>query len=267
MDNPGKTMSKVVGGKPSPATRKQPRRSEMIAAQIETAIRAGEFQPGGQLSSERDLAEHFKVARPTIRAAIQQLELGGLVTVSATRGTFVRDLAATVDELPPKLQNDLESLIQIVDLRIGLEGWVSSEAALRASPQQIREIDQIVRKLETLQAKGQSISDTDLAFHQAVARATHNPVVLHILQSLTSLRTSLQVFQSAASWIDAAAGFVLSSRQVADAIARRDPESAKQAMVEHLQVARKALLRIGQAQLQTHRPLVSSATTAKTPKT
>jgi len=66
-------------------------------AQIADALRAeilgGEYQPGGQLPSERELRDRFKVSGNTVRAALVQLRAEGLVTSHQGRGVFVTDQA------------------------------------------------------------------------------------------------------------------------------------------------------------------------------
>ena len=68
--------------------RRQP--SRRIADDLRAAIDAGEFAPGSQLPSERDLAEEYGAARNTAREAIRLLADEGLVIAEHGRGVFVR---------------------------------------------------------------------------------------------------------------------------------------------------------------------------------
>ena len=47
---------------------------QQVANAIAESIREGEFQPGHRLPSERDLAEEYKVSRPTVREALTVLQ-------------------------------------------------------------------------------------------------------------------------------------------------------------------------------------------------
>ena len=49
--------------------------SDIILAQLEELIVEGSLQPGEKLLPERDLAKKFDVSRPSLREAIQKLEI------------------------------------------------------------------------------------------------------------------------------------------------------------------------------------------------
>lgn len=61
-----------------------------VANQLRAQIVAGEYAPGAQLPSERELVERHAVSRPTIRQAIGVLRTEGLVVAEHGRGLFVR---------------------------------------------------------------------------------------------------------------------------------------------------------------------------------
>jgi GntR family transcriptional regulator len=55
-------------------------------------MHSGEYQPGGQLPNERQLAKEFGVSLMTLRRAMQVLAQRGLTSSQQGRGTFVRSL-------------------------------------------------------------------------------------------------------------------------------------------------------------------------------
>ncbi|HEY8169141.1 MAG TPA: SDR family oxidoreductase [Candidatus Limnocylindrales bacterium] len=59
------------------------------ADRIEADIRSGVWAPGSRLLSERELSRALDVSRSTLRLALDDLELRGLVTRHQGRGTFV----------------------------------------------------------------------------------------------------------------------------------------------------------------------------------
>jgi len=61
-----------------------------VAADLREKISAGEYAPGAQLPSERELVEAYGVSRPTIRDAVNMLRTEGIVTAEHGRGVFVR---------------------------------------------------------------------------------------------------------------------------------------------------------------------------------
>ncbi len=61
-----------------------------VAAELRREIQDGVYTPGGQLPSEAQLVERFRVSQPTVRAAVAVLRAEGLVESIHGRGTFVR---------------------------------------------------------------------------------------------------------------------------------------------------------------------------------
>jgi GntR family phosphonate transport system transcriptional regulator len=62
-----------------------------IATQVQQAIGAGTYPPGGRLPTEAELSQHFRVNRHTVRRALEELSRSGLVRVEQGRGSFVAE--------------------------------------------------------------------------------------------------------------------------------------------------------------------------------
>lgn len=60
-----------------------------ISAELRRELSAGDYPPGSRLPPEAQLAEHFCASRPTVRAALRELEAIGLVHTQHGVGTFV----------------------------------------------------------------------------------------------------------------------------------------------------------------------------------
>ncbi len=58
------------------------------------ALVAGEWPPGAKLPVEPDLARRFGVGISTVRAAVSELEAGGIVTRRQGKGTFIAEHAS-----------------------------------------------------------------------------------------------------------------------------------------------------------------------------
>jgi GntR family phosphonate transport system transcriptional regulator len=63
----------------------------LIQSDLEAEIRSGLIGPGDQLPSENELAERFGVNRHTVRMALANLAMLGLVRARRGRGVFVED--------------------------------------------------------------------------------------------------------------------------------------------------------------------------------
>lgn len=98
---------------------------QQVADAIWDAITAGEFEPGKQLPSRADLAEHFEVAPMTIQSAIGVLRTNKVVVSRKGAGVFVCvdaparvDLLAEVADLRARVAR-LERLIEGVEDKEG----------------------------------------------------------------------------------------------------------------------------------------------------
>lgn len=78
-----------------------------VSEDLRTQISSGSRPPGSRLPTEVQLAQRFGVSRPTVRAALRELEAQGLVRTQHGVGTFVVD--------QPPIQAGLERLDSITD--------------------------------------------------------------------------------------------------------------------------------------------------------
>jgi GntR family transcriptional regulator len=63
---------------------------ELVADALRQAITDKKYRPGDQLPSENQLAAQHGASRPTIRRALQDLRLKGLIETRQGKGAFVR---------------------------------------------------------------------------------------------------------------------------------------------------------------------------------
>ena len=63
---------------------------ELVADALRRAIMDRTYKPGDQLPSESQLAAQHHASRPTIRRALQDLRLKGLIETRQGKGAFVR---------------------------------------------------------------------------------------------------------------------------------------------------------------------------------
>ena len=66
---------------------------QIIAKDIQKKIEQGEFSPGEQLPQEIEMCKHYNASRITIREAMNQLVLLGLIIKRRGSGTFVKNVA------------------------------------------------------------------------------------------------------------------------------------------------------------------------------
>lgn len=208
---------------------------EEVAARIRDLIAEGELRPGQALPSERKLAEQFKVGRAVIREAIRQLEVSGLVESRHGGGNYVREI--TVEHLVAPIASVLNGMgylrEELMDARLFFEPQIAREAAARATPEDLRLLEDVIRRQQERVANGQSSAEEDAEFHRLLAQATQNTVVERVMKVIDGL-----LEDSHARWsrsVERSKTSLEGNRRVLEAVRRHDPEAAQEAMVEHLE--------------------------------
>jgi GntR family transcriptional regulator, transcriptional repressor for pyruvate dehydrogenase complex len=208
---------------------------EEVAARIRSLIASGELGPGQALPSERKLAEQFRVGRTVVREAIRQLEVSGLVESRHGGGNYVREV--TVEHLVAPIATVLNGMVhlreELVDARLLFEPQMARAVAARATSEDLRGLEDIIRRQEERVANGRSGAEEDAEFHDLLARATRNTVVERIMEVIDGLLEDSQarLFRS----VERSEISLEGNRRILEAVVRHDQEAAQEAMVEHLE--------------------------------
>jgi GntR family transcriptional repressor for pyruvate dehydrogenase complex len=217
------------------------RAADVIMDQIERLILEGKVRPGQKLPSERSLAEEFDVSRPTVREAIQKLEARGLIQRRHGGGTFVAEHVGStfIDPMMAMIHRSPDGTFDILELRFALESVAAWLAADRATE---RARGNVQRRYHELQAAVRSHdlhreSKADAEFHLAIAEASQNGVILHIMRSIFVLLEESIVKNLAELNLDRIRKQDLALQH--EAIYRaividRDPAAARKAVRQHM---------------------------------
>jgi GntR family transcriptional repressor for pyruvate dehydrogenase complex len=208
---------------------------EEVASRTRDLIVSGELRPGQALPSERKLAEQFKVGRAVIREAIRRLEMSGLVESRHGGGNYVREI--TVEHLVAPIAtvlNDMGHLREeLMDARLFFEPQIAREVAKRATPEDLRQLEDVIRRQEVRTRDGQASAEQDAEFHRLLARSTHNTVVVRVMEVIDNLLKDEHArwFRSAERSNNSLEG----NRRILEAIRRSDQAAAQKAMEQHIQ--------------------------------
>ena len=210
-----------------------------IALQIRAHIESGEFPVGARLPSERELAAQLRVSRPSVREALIALEVEGLVDVRSGAGVFVCEPKRPF----PYYASSSEGPLEIMRARIAIEGETASMAARHMRDADIKELERILETMDSDLPSQGSYLPADRAFHLYIAEKAGNSVLIRIVAELFDARhspLSLQFgkhFENATTRMQA----VGEHKVIVQALASRNPVSAKRAMQRHLTKAHNRL--------------------------
>lgn len=224
------------------AIHRNPSLYETVSEQLLAAIRDAGLPPGSKIPSERELGDRFGVSRTVIREAIRHLAAKGVLEVVSGSGVIIADvghegISESID-LYLRQRGPIQPG-QIHEVRESLELTTTRLAALRASDDQLAQIQASCEAMADVLDDADSASRADVAFHRAIAEATGNPLFLVLVDSLGDVLLDIR----RATLGDPARGRVAleAHRAVAEALERRDADLAVAAMRAHLDDSREAL--------------------------
>jgi GntR family transcriptional repressor for pyruvate dehydrogenase complex len=209
---------------------------EQVTEQLQDLIVTESLRPGDKLPGERDLAERLGVSRTVIREAIRVLGVRGLVKVKPGCGTYIQELspkdAAAPIELFLRLRQAPDSFDHLYEIRRMIEVEAAGLAAERATEEDHAAMEAAIEGMVAHQDDPERFTQYDLAFHTALAGATHNELFSVLLSPIANLWVKVVLISVHAP--GATEDGVNYHRQVLRCVKERDSEKARQAMRAHI---------------------------------
>ncbi len=177
--------------------------------------------PPGSVLAEKALMADLGIGRTPIREALQRLAMEGLVSHLPNRGMLVADISAT-------------SVQHIYEFRSLIDGYTARLAATRASEGDIRELaalqSDLVRATEEDDVDRYVLRDR--RFYEVLSRAAQNTYVAEVVPRIFNLHLRLWFFiaHKLGTWHDIARAHEVMTKDVVDALRRRQPDEAERAM-------------------------------------
>jgi len=168
---------------------KRSRVSDEVANQIKNLISDGQLKPGDRLPPERELIKQFGVSRPSLREALNSLVTMGFLEIKQSKRTFVKSVASErmEDPLSFLIKTDTQKIFDLIEVRKAMEAWGATQAAQRATEEDIKRLESIIEEMEKAIEEGRDWDKEDADFHLAIAQATHNMVQIHIMSTIYDL--------------------------------------------------------------------------------
>lgn len=187
---------------------------------IRDAIRYGTLEPGEPLSETR-LSQWLGISRTPVREALQQLARQGLVQIIPGRAVTV---AAP----------SMEETLNAIHVRSILEPVVVQMATESISNARLEELWTALRTMEAAveQDDREGWSRADSTYHEIISSACPNQLLGELSQQIRG-RVSFVAIDIRTS-PERLAACTLEHRHIVEAMARRQPEAAAEAMRVHI---------------------------------
>jgi DNA-binding GntR family transcriptional regulator len=202
---------------------------EAAYAEIKKQILSGDFEPGRFLS-ERQLAAWLEMSQTPVRAALEKLQLEGLVAVSPQQGVVVRDLS-------------VHDIADHFEYREALEVFVVRRVAGRLTPAQASRLRENLDRQRQAIAAGDVPENIqlDAAFHLLLCEFLGNREFIRAMEGLRDKIHRVIVGVQTRNPERMGLGYE-EHVGIAEAVIRGDPEAAERLTVSHLESGRAVLL-------------------------
>ncbi|NEW07852.1 FadR family transcriptional regulator [Paenibacillus sp. SYP-B3998] len=212
--------------------------SDIVLTELKQRIESGQYEPGYRLPSVVDLAAAFNIGRSTIREALSALKAMGFIDIRHGGGTFVSKVLPS-EEMPAigDFFHRKESLQEILEIRKYIETGCASLAAKRRTENDLEQMKHILTYMQEMLQNEQASEEADVQFHLLVAQASHNSLLIQMMDSLTK-RLQESMGDSRKLWFfsELASGqqLLLEHIGIFEAILAQNEALAAERMMEHL---------------------------------
>ncbi|CDY74235.1 Transcriptional regulator, GntR family [Caballeronia glathei] len=211
-----------------------------VADLLQEAICSGVYPVGTKLPSGKALGQMHGVSQAVIREATERLRSKGLIDSRQGSGCVVKARTeADGFKVLSGMDTDRLELASVFELRLDLEGSAAGLAAVRRTDADLEKLSGILTVLGENLLDLDAGVELDLAFHTAIAGATHNPYYGTLLKYLNlQLRQAVHAARYNAHVNEPLPQTVQREHlAVFEAIRARDANRARAAVMLHLQRA------------------------------
>ena len=235
------------------AARRRPRSlAHDVVDSLGGRIREGALSPGEKLPTEAAIMEEFGVSRTVVREAISRLQAAGLVETRHGVGTFVVGLGeGSTFRISPEQLGTLQDVIEVLELRIGVETESAALAAARRTPENLQALRNALKAFITAVEEARDAVGPDFQFHLEIARATQNHHFVDLMGTLGGMMIPRARLEPAGPLTPERQAYLRrvnsEHENIVDAIAQQDPEAARAAMRTHLANSRERRRRLAES--------------------
>jgi len=167
-----------------------------VYVQLKARLMEGIWKVGEKLPSENELCVSFGVSRVTVRAAIQQLEILGLVETRHGGGNFVKDFSTinAMDAFHPLIQiNENQDIITVLEYRKIIEKGTIGLVVPKITKKDIDFLEETYRTMQACTDEPDKHAQADHLFHYRLAQIAQNPIITKVYQLINVILSAAMV--------------------------------------------------------------------------
>jgi DNA-binding FadR family transcriptional regulator len=219
--------------------------ADQVAHHLIEFIVEQRLPPYAALPSEAALTQEFKVSRPVVREALRSLAARGIIEISNGKGARVMPITSNLmrEYFDRAVRFNHASLIELMEVRRGIEIQSAFLAAQRRSPEDVAGLERVVAAMRQHLHDPQAYTALDVEFHLHIASASGNTLLYHLVESIReplrdTIREGLRRRASAAQYERVQERH----EHLVAALTQGDPQEAARAMALHFDEAVLALV-------------------------
>lgn len=224
----------------SPTINNPPRLQSQVHLLLDY-IEGEDLRPGDRLASERELAKRLGISRPSLREAIQVLQVQGRLSVRHGIGVFLLD-DESADKIRDSLKASQHNIEELFQMREILEAPAVEWAAERRSDEQLSAMKNAAQALNDEIAKNPIDFDRvrllDMEFHLTIVKSAQNRFLNQTLGTLQEI-----MYKSMDNTLKLPGRIESSEMEhgvILEAIEKQDPITARLMIIQHIHNARDA---------------------------
>lgn len=212
---------------------------EEVIVYFMESIETGGFLPGEIIPPIKDLAKQINYTEAEISYAVDILKSenilldtsgGGLILTRSDKDLILGSLRSRILHINP------EDIVDLLEIREGLETRAFVLATERATDQDLKAIENALEALEKRVKLQKTAAKEDLRFHLELVKASHNKMMIEVVEiiferffeTLNDTRTHIYKLNSVDHFIDV-------HREIFNALVARDAALGLSLMKAHIQ--------------------------------
>ncbi len=214
-----------------------------VYVQLKSQLMEGVWKVGEKMPSENELCTSFGVSRVTVRAAIQQLEILGLVETRHGEGNFVRDFStiSAMDAFHPLIQiNKNQDIITVLEYRKIIEKGAIGLAVPKITKKDIDFLEETYRTMVACTSEPEKHAHADHLFHYRIAQIAQNPIIMRVYKIINVILATAMV--DIVDLLGCEIGLRY-HRKLIDALKAGNKATCEALMDEHLEETIQAILK------------------------
>lgn len=213
--------------------------THLVVERLQMLLEKGILKPGSKLPPEPEMCKLLGVSRPSLRQGYKALEVLGVIRAVPGDGTYISESTSKMLSVPLTFLMLMKriSLDDVFEFRILLEVDLARRAALSSSDDETAAMKSQLEVMEASLAEEEKerYLEAEYEFHNCVARAARNPLLLEIISMIGGLLWETR--KELVNFVPDRSEDYKQHDSIYEAIRAGDSAGAAEAMRRHLLIA------------------------------